>query len=429
MLQTSKALKTKISQEDGKLLSPIIMREYQLRHFTRRQQSNLAALYSKYGETNILGVIYHGVRWLKKERHDPCPREFNDSFYDESEDTVDISPPPEPSSLTKLLNRRSGTTAVETPESGEIAAALIDQQITEAMNENHEDVCESTQPALKFSHWEQGILALNSDNGESSEEVEKPLVEEQPLWPTLDELVARAKAFEAARPESFLAKRPPLRRTRTPASRSSSSSGGRDQPHPAARPVPTFMPDLRQEVMWALQNPITGWESKLVHDCKLMSRRELREDLDRETWTRLHKELFRGFSPTAPAWTISQKQVAMAKLCEENDKYYAENPPEWFAAQKAYDDEKEAQRRAEISRARLAQNQPEKPEAQRKALTALERQQKRREKIKVDKKLTESAEKRKKDEQKRLRAERNRRHYEKKAGKTGNCSTAAPEEQ
>jgi hypothetical protein len=35
--------------------------------------------------------------------------------------------------------------------------------------------------------------------------------------------------------------------------------------------------------MWAFENPVTGWESKLVHDCKMMSKKERREDLDRET--------------------------------------------------------------------------------------------------------------------------------------------------
>jgi hypothetical protein len=268
--------------------------------------------------------------------------------------------------------------------------AFIDQQIAETMNEmiaiaqaglqeNQEDICEKSQPALKFSYWEKGIVALNSDAEEEHvEEVEKPLEKQTPHWPTLDGLVARSKAFEAAHPESSLAKRPPLGRTQTPTSRSSSSSSGREQSHPAERPIPAFLPDLREEVMWALENPITGRESKLAHDCKRMSEREQREDLDRETLIRLHKEFFRGFSSTAPAWTISQKQVAVAKRAEENDKYYAEQPPEWFAAEKAYVNEKEAQKRAKISRARMQKTQANVPEENRVPLTAAQRKAKQR---------------------------------------------------
>lgn len=49
---------------------------------------------------------------------------------------------------------------------------------------------------LKAKYWDNEILAINSGCEASSEEVEKPLVVEKPHWPTLDELVARAKASQ-----------------------------------------------------------------------------------------------------------------------------------------------------------------------------------------------------------------------------------------
>lgn len=178
-----------------------------------------------------------------------------------------ISPPPEPTPLTKFLDRRTGTNA-----------------------------CEPSEPFLwlvSARHCDEGVIAYGSNYSPSRSppKGEKPSVEQKSEPPTLDELVARAKAFEAARLESSLAKRPPLRRTQTPNSRSSSSSSGREQPHPAERPIPAFLADLREEVMWAFENPVTGWVSKLVHDCKMMSKKERREDLDRESF-RLPKFLF-----------------------------------------------------------------------------------------------------------------------------------------
>jgi hypothetical protein len=61
----------------------------------------------------------------------------------------------------------------------------------------------------KARYWEQDIVAFASDREESSEEVEKPLVEEKPYWPTLDELVSKAKAFEADHHVISLSKRSP----------------------------------------------------------------------------------------------------------------------------------------------------------------------------------------------------------------------------
>lgn len=132
--------------------------------------------------------------------------------------------------------------------------------------------------------------------------------------------------------------------------RSRSRSSSKDKPRPSARPIPTFLPDLRQEVTWALENPITGHESGLVYEWKKRERRELYDDADRELLTELHKELFRDFSPTAPAWTISQKEVATMKRVEESVKYYAEHKPEWLVAEEEYAEAKEQLRRENISK-------------------------------------------------------------------------------
>jgi hypothetical protein len=115
-METPYILKTNIIKEDGKLLKPIIMREYIGEPLSMRQRSNLVVLYKNYGETTVQGAIFHGTRALGKKQYDPFPREVNDSFYEDSEETINISPPPEPRPLTKFLNKRSQTTVDKTLE-------------------------------------------------------------------------------------------------------------------------------------------------------------------------------------------------------------------------------------------------------------------------------------------------------------------------
>jgi hypothetical protein len=215
-----KIIKTNITPKDGKLLNPIIMRDYYREPLTKKQKDNLVYLYEKYGELDVQRVMFHGVRSLRKNEYEAHPREVNDSYYEDSEDTVEISPPFGPRPLTQFLEKRTRSTAGETPESFrqhqattkpcETASAFIDHQILETMNEmkaiaevwlneNQEDVCESMQLDLKFSHWEQDILALNSDYEESLADAEQPQVKEVPHSPTFEELVNRRKA----KPESL----------------------------------------------------------------------------------------------------------------------------------------------------------------------------------------------------------------------------------
>jgi hypothetical protein len=184
-METPYILKTNITKEDGKLLNPIIMRKYIGVPLSMCQRSNLAVLYNKYGEMNIEGCIFHGTRSLGKKDYEAHPREVNDSYYEDSEDTVVISPPPEPRPITKFINRRSCTTECETPEP-------------------------VLQP-VSARHRAKGIVAYGSNcsPSKSPPKAEKPSAEEKPHWSTLDELVAKAKASTAARDVISLSKRSP----------------------------------------------------------------------------------------------------------------------------------------------------------------------------------------------------------------------------
>ena len=215
-----KILKTNITPKDSKLLNPIIMREYLQESLTLRQRSNLTNLYAKYGELNVQRVMFHGVRALRKKDYDPCPREENDSFYEDSEETLDIYPPPGERPVMKFLNRRTETTENETPEPfhiqhqantielGERVSPLPSPKRTRGKEMSEEKADKKYH--LNFKQWDEGIAVLGSDvEDEYVDDTEKPHIEEKPYWPTLNELVSRAKACEQAKEESTLSKRPP----------------------------------------------------------------------------------------------------------------------------------------------------------------------------------------------------------------------------
>jgi hypothetical protein len=215
-METPYILKTNISKEDAKRLKPIIMKKYLQEPLSMRQRSNLVALYEKYSEMKVEGVIFHGMRAMGKKQYIPCPREENDSFYEDSEETIDIEPPAGPTPVTIFLQSHTQSTVGETLEQIQLprkATTKPSEPISTQLSSFarvYEMSEEKIFKPLKAQYWEQYIVAFNSDREESSEEVEKHLVEVKPYQPSLGDLLTRAKASQSADEERLLGKRSKL---------------------------------------------------------------------------------------------------------------------------------------------------------------------------------------------------------------------------
>jgi len=106
-METSGIYKLKFGKKSWNLLQPIIIRYYLGKPIQPKQQANLRKLSQKYGEDEIKRVIDHGLAAMTRKNHVPHPRAANESYYEDSEETLEILPPPEPRPLTEFLSKKN----------------------------------------------------------------------------------------------------------------------------------------------------------------------------------------------------------------------------------------------------------------------------------------------------------------------------------
>lgn len=160
------------AQQDRNLLKPIVICRSIGFPLTSKQKANLAHLTEKYGELQIQRAEFDGLQRMRATCYQPDIRETHDSYYEESDETLVFTPPSE--RVEKLPNTSTTISARQTPELSILQVSA--------------------------RHKAEGIVAYGSSCSisRSLPKVEKPSAVERPHWPTLDELVSKAKALEPA---------------------------------------------------------------------------------------------------------------------------------------------------------------------------------------------------------------------------------------